>query len=84
VEHANIAIWFPIFGVVAAAPLFLYDRTAARKKGPLLQVEWTPEIRTTARLLSFRSIVWLTIGPDSIGPEGFDRGTHQIHQQPFR
>ena len=46
----------------AAAPLFLYDRTAAQKEGPLLQLDRTPEIRTTARPLSMSSLVWLALG----------------------
>jgi serine/threonine protein kinase len=62
VEHSNTATWFPIFGVFAAAPLFLYDRSAARKEGPLLQLDRTPEIRTTSRPLSVSSMVWLAIG----------------------
>jgi serine/threonine protein kinase len=62
VEHSNTAAWFPIFAVFAAAPLFLYDRTAARKAGPLLQLDRAPEIRTTARPLSVSSMVWLAIG----------------------
>jgi hypothetical protein len=39
----------------------LYDRTAAQKEGPLLQLNRTPEIRITARPLSVSSIVWLAI-----------------------
>ncbi len=56
------AVWFPIFAVFAAAPLFLYDRTAAQKEGPLLQLDRTPELRVTARLLSASSMVWLALG----------------------
>jgi serine/threonine protein kinase len=56
------AIWFPVFAVFAAAPLFLYDRTAAQKEGPLLQLDRTPEIRTTARPLSLSSLIWLALG----------------------
>lgn len=56
------ATWFPLFSVFAAAPLFLYDRTAARDSGPLLQLDRTPEVRTTARPLSVSSIVWLVVG----------------------
>ena len=56
------ATWFPIFAVFAAAPLFLYDRTAAQKEGPLLQLDRTPEIRITARPLSMSSFVWLALG----------------------
>jgi hypothetical protein len=47
--------------VFAAAPLFLYDRTAAQKEGPLLQLNRTPEIRITARPLTVSSMVWLAI-----------------------
>jgi serine/threonine protein kinase len=61
VENSNNAVWFPIFTVFAAAPLFLYDRTAAQKEGPLLQLNRTPEIRITARPLSVSSMVWLAI-----------------------
>jgi serine/threonine protein kinase len=56
------ATWFPIFAVFAAAPLFLYDRTAAREGGPLLELNRTPEIRINARPLSISSIVWLALG----------------------
>jgi serine/threonine protein kinase len=56
------AIWFPVFAVFAAAPLFLYDRTVAQEGGPLLQLDRTPEVRTTARPLSVSSMVWLAIG----------------------
>jgi hypothetical protein len=56
------ATWFPLFAVFAAAPLFLYDRTAAQKEGPLLQLDRTPEIRITARPLSLSSLVWLALG----------------------
>jgi hypothetical protein len=62
VEEPNavaIAVWFPLFAVFAAAPLFLYDRTAAREAGPLLQLDRTPELRITARPLSLSSIGWL-------------------------
>jgi serine/threonine protein kinase len=58
---STTATWFPIFAVFAAAPLYLYDRTAPKKEGPLLQLNRTPEIRTTARLLSASSMVWLAI-----------------------
>ena len=64
-EHANVVItaaWFPVFAVVAAAPLFLYDRTAAGESGPLLQLDRTPEIRTTTRLFSTSSLLWLIAG----------------------
>jgi serine/threonine protein kinase len=56
------AVWFPVFAVFAAAPLFLYDRTAAQESGPLLQLDRTPEVRTTGRPLSISSMVWLAIG----------------------
>jgi hypothetical protein len=56
------ATWFPLFAVFAAAPLFLYDRTAAQKEGPLLQLDRTPEIRITARPLSWSSLIWLALG----------------------
>jgi serine/threonine protein kinase len=60
-EHSNTATWFPIFAVFAAAPLFLYDRTAPQEEGPLLQLNRTPEVRITARPLSVSSMVWLAI-----------------------
>jgi len=56
------ATFFPIFAVFAAAPLFLYDRTAAREGGPLLELNRTPEVRINARPLSIGSIVWLALG----------------------
>jgi hypothetical protein len=56
------ATWFPIFALFAAAPLFLYDRTAAHAGGPLLQLDRTPEVRITARPLSFSSTVWVVSG----------------------
>ena len=56
------AAWFPLFALFAAAPLFLYDRTAASESGPLLQLDRTPEVRITARALSISSIIWLTAG----------------------
>jgi hypothetical protein len=59
---SNTTAWFPLFAIFAAAPLFLYDRTAAHEQGPLLELNRTPEIRITARPLSVSSIVWLTIG----------------------
>jgi hypothetical protein len=62
VGRSNTDTWFPIFAVFAAAPLFLYDRTAALKEGPLLQLDRTPEVRITARPLSVSSMVWLAIG----------------------
>lgn len=54
--------WYPIFALFAAAPLFLYDRTAANQGGPLLQLDRTPEIRITARSLSLSSTIWLVLG----------------------
>jgi hypothetical protein len=64
-KDANVAItagWFPVFALFAAAPLFLYDRTAASESGPLLQLDRTPEVRTTARALSTSSMLWLAAG----------------------
>ncbi len=61
-SNVGNATWFPIFLVFAAAPLFLYDRTAAQQEGPLLQLDRTPEIRITSRPLSVSSIVWLALG----------------------
>jgi len=64
-DHANVvvtAVWFPLFALFAAAPLFLYDRTAASESGPLLQLDRTPEVRITARRLSVSSILWLAAG----------------------
>jgi len=54
--------WFPVFALFAAAPLFLYDRTAAQESDPLLRLDRTPEVPITARPLSVSSIVWLTVG----------------------
>ncbi len=54
--------WFPIFALYAAAPLFLYDRTAASESGPLLQLDRTPEVRVTARTFSVSSMIWLAAG----------------------
>ncbi len=54
--------WFPIFVLFAAAPLFLYDRTAPHAGGPLLQLDRTPEVRITARPLSFSSTIWVAAG----------------------
>jgi len=65
VGHDNVVItasWFPVFAVFSAAPLFLYDRTAAQGGGPLLQLDRTPEIRINARPLSVSSMVWMAIG----------------------
>jgi hypothetical protein len=64
-EQANVVItatWFPIFALFAGAPLFLYDRTAANASGPLLQLDRTPEVRTTARMFSVSSMIWLAAG----------------------
>jgi serine/threonine protein kinase len=64
-EHANVVItasWFPVFTLFAAAPLYLYDRTAANENGPLLQLDRTPEVRTTARAFSISSLLWLAAG----------------------
>jgi len=64
-QHASgsdSSTWFPIFAIFAASPLFLYDRTAARDEGPLLELNRTPEVRVTARPLSVSSMVWLAIG----------------------
>jgi hypothetical protein len=64
-DEANVVItatWFPIFTLYAAAPLFLYDRTAANERGPLLQLDRTPEVRITARAFSVSSIIWLAVG----------------------
>ena len=65
IKQANVVItgtWFPVFALFAAAPLFLYDRTAANESGPLLQLDRTPEVRTTARMFSVSSTIWLAIG----------------------
>jgi hypothetical protein len=56
------ALWFPIFALFAAAPLFLYDRTANSESGPLLQLDRTPEVRVTARTFSVSSTIWLAAG----------------------
>jgi hypothetical protein len=56
------AVWFPVFALYAAAPLFLYDRTAANPSGPLLQLDRTPEVRITARAFSVSSMIWLAAG----------------------
>src|SRR5262249_1383663 len=64
-EHANVvlqATWFPIFALFAGAPLFLYDRTAANEIGPVLQLDRTPEVRTTSRAFSVSSMIWLAAG----------------------
>jgi len=65
IEQANVVItgtWFPVFALYAGAPLFLYDRTAANAGGPLLQLDRTPEVRTTARAFSVSSMIWLAAG----------------------
>lgn len=56
------ATWFPVFALFAAAPLFLYDRTAGNETGPLLQLDRTPEVRITARAFSLSSVIWLAAG----------------------
>jgi hypothetical protein len=56
------ATWFPVFLLFAGAPLFLYDRTAANENGPLLQLDRTPEVRTTSRMFSVSSMLWLAAG----------------------
>ncbi len=56
------ATWFPVFTLFAGAPLFLYDRTAANQGGQLLQLDRTPEVRTTARMFSISSMLWLGAG----------------------
>jgi hypothetical protein len=64
-QQSNVvvtAVWFPVFALFAAAPLFLYDRTAAKESGPLLQLDRTPEVRITARPLSVSSMIWLIVG----------------------
>jgi serine/threonine protein kinase len=65
ITQANFVItatWFPVFALFAGAPLFLYDRTAANESGPLLQLDRTPEVRTTARMFSVSSMLWLAAG----------------------
>jgi len=54
-----LATCFPIFAIYAGAPLFLYDRTASSENGPLLQLDRTPDVRTSTHLLSFSSLLWL-------------------------
>jgi hypothetical protein len=56
------ATWLPVCTLFAGAPLFLYDRTAANESGPLLQLDRTPEVRTTARMFSLSSTIWLAAG----------------------
>jgi len=65
IAQANVTItaaWFPVFALFAGAPLFLYDRTAANERGPLLQLDRTPEVRITARAFSVSSMIWLAAG----------------------
>ena len=65
VQQSNQVItgtWFPLLALFAAAPLFLYDRTAANEGGPLLQLDRTPEVRITARTFSVSSMIWLAAG----------------------
>jgi len=65
IKQQNVVItatWFPVFALFAGAPLFLYDRTAANEKGPLLQLDRTPEVRITARTFSVSSMIWLAAG----------------------
>jgi serine/threonine protein kinase len=62
IQQANVVItgtWFPLLALFSAAPLFLYDRTAFKEGGPLLQLDRTPEVRITARTFSFSSMIWL-------------------------
>jgi serine/threonine protein kinase len=64
-EPTNVVVtagWFPLFALFAAAPLYLYDRTAPKESGPLLQLDRTPELRITARPLSLSSTIWVIIG----------------------
>jgi serine/threonine protein kinase len=65
IAQANVVItasWFPVFALFAGAPLFLYDRTAANERGPLLQLDRTPEVRITTRAFSVSSMIWLAAG----------------------
>jgi serine/threonine protein kinase len=65
IDQGNVVItaaWFPVFALFAAAPLFLYDRTAANEYGPLLQLDRTPEVRITTRAFSVSSMIWLAAG----------------------
>ena len=62
ISQANVVItgtWFPLLALFSAAPLFLYDRTAFKEGGPLLQLDRTPEVRITARTFSVSSMIWL-------------------------
>ena len=64
IQQANVVItgtWFPLLALFSAAPLFLYDRTAFKECGPLLQLDRTPEVRITARTFSVSSMIWLAI-----------------------
>jgi hypothetical protein len=61
VNFSFTSLWFPVFAFMAGAPLFLYDRTAASERGPLLQLDRTPEIRITSRALSVSSTIWLAL-----------------------
>ncbi len=64
IQDVNVVItgtWFPLLALYAAAPLFLYDRTARSQTGPLLQLDRTPEVRITARPFSVSSMIWLAI-----------------------
>jgi serine/threonine protein kinase len=56
------AVWFPVFVLFAGAPLYLYDRTAGNERGPLLQLDRTPEIPITSRPFSLASMIWLAAG----------------------
>jgi hypothetical protein len=64
IQQANVVItgtWFPLLALYAAAPLFLYDRTAGKEDGPLMQLDRTPEVRITARTFSVSSMIWLAL-----------------------
>jgi serine/threonine protein kinase len=64
IQQANVVItgtWFPLLALFSAAPLFLYDRTAFKEGGPLLQLDRTPEVRITARTFSVSSMIWLAV-----------------------
>ena len=66
VENPNVVVtgtWFPVFARFAAAPLFLYDRTAASESGPLLQLDRTSD----GLALGVREVRWQVAGPP-IGP----------------
>jgi hypothetical protein len=51
-----------VFVIFAAAPLYLYDRTAGSDSGPLLRLDRTPEAPITARPFSLSSMIWLAAG----------------------